>query len=89
MNAKKIIYIILAMILGLLLSFIVHAAIEIFYLNYLLGKGISPEPSLLTDQCYLPSFLQIILLLAGLFGGYFLGRTWWRKVYIERKREIK
>jgi len=86
MNAKKIIYIILAIILGLLLSFIVHAAIEIFYINYLLEKGISPEPSLLTHQCYLPSSLQIILLLAGLFGGYFLGRTWWQKIYVEKKK---
>jgi hypothetical protein len=86
MNIKKIIYIILTMILGLILSFIFHAVIEICYLNYLLERGISPQPSLLTHQCYLPSSLQIILLLVGLLGGYFLGRFWWRKVYIERKR---
>ena len=89
MNAKKTIYIILVIILGLILSFIFHAVIEIFYINHLLEKGIFPEPSSLTHQCYLPSFLQIFLLLAGLFGGYFLGRFWWQKVYIERKQEIK
>jgi len=86
MNIKKIIYIILTMILGLILSFIFHAAIEICYINHLLGKGILPEPSSLTHQCYLPSVLQIILLLIGLLGGYFLGHLWWRIVYIERKR---
>jgi succinate dehydrogenase/fumarate reductase cytochrome b subunit len=89
MNAKKTIYIILVIILGLILSFIFHAVIEIFYINHLLEKGIIPEPSSLTHQCYLPSSLQVILLLAGLFGGYFLGRFWWQKVYIERKRETK
>lgn len=87
MNVKKTIYIILAIILGLFLSFIVHAGIEIFYINHLLEKEVLPQPSSLTHQCYLPSFLQIILLLAGLLGGYFLGRFWWRKVYIERKRQ--
>jgi hypothetical protein len=86
MNVKKIIYIALTMILGLILSFIFHAVIEIFYIDHLLGKGISPQPSLLTHQCYLPSSLQIILLLAGLLGGFFLGRTWWRIVYVERRR---
>ena len=86
MNIKKTIYIILAMVLGLILSFVLHAVIEIYYINYLLGKGVLPEPSLLIHQCYLPSALQIILLLIGLLAGYFLGCVWWRIIYIERKR---
>jgi hypothetical protein len=81
MNLKKTIYIILAMILGVILSFIAHAVIEICYLSYSFYKGTSPEPSSLTSQCYLPSALQVILVLAGLVGGYFLGRFWWQKVY--------
>ena len=81
MNLKKTIYIILAIILGVILSFIAHALIEIVYLSYSFYKGTSPEPSSLTPQCYLPSALQTILLLAGLIGGYFLGRFWWQKVY--------
>jgi hypothetical protein len=84
MKLKKTIYIILTIILGLVLSFFVHAAIEIIYINHLLEKGNLPEPSSLTHQCYLPSALQIILLLAGLLGGYFLGHFWWQKIY-ERK----
>lgn len=83
MNFKKIIYIILAMILGVILSFIAHAFIEIFYLSYSFNQRISPEPSSLNSQCYLPSSLQIALFIAGLIGGYFLGRFWWRKVYGE------
>jgi hypothetical protein len=86
MNIKKTIYILLTVVLGLILSFILHAVIEVCYIKHLLGRGILPEPSSLTHQCYLPSALQIILLLAGLLGGYFLGRFWWRKVYIERRK---
>ena len=84
MNIKKITYIILAIILGLFLSFLVHGVIEIFYINHLLNQKLLPEASSLTHQCYLPSFLQIILLLAGFLGGYFLGQKWWHIVYVER-----
>lgn len=89
MKAKKTTYLALAVLLGLILSFLVHAAIEIIYINHLLEEGILPQPSSLTHQCYLPSVLQIILLLAGLLGGYFLGRFWWQKVYIEKRQIIK
>jgi len=81
MYFKKIIYILLTIILGLLLSFILHGVIEINYIDYLLGKGILPSPSTLIPQCYLPSFLQMFLLLLGLAGGYFLGQFWWKKIY--------
>jgi len=76
---KKIIYLGLATILGLLLSFILHAGIESIYLKY--AKNITWH-----HGCALPYWLQIGLVLAGLIGGYFLGRFWWRLVYIENKR---
>ncbi len=85
MNNKKTIYIILSVILGLLLSFVAHGVIEIVYVNYFLSRGDLPEPSSLNAHCYLPSVLQIGLLLAGLLGGYFGGRFWWHKIYSERK----
>ena len=81
MNLKKAVYIVLTMVLGLILSFILHAVIEIFYIDYFLDKGILVKPSALTSKCYLPSILQIFLVLAGLLGGYFLGKFWWKKVY--------
>ena len=84
MNLKKKIYIALTMILGLILSFILHGLIEIFYIDYFLNRGILPKPSALTSKCYLPSFLQVFLILAGLIGGYFLGQFWWKKVYGEK-----
>jgi uncharacterized protein YneF (UPF0154 family) len=81
MKIKKTIYITLVMVLGLILSFIAHAIIEIFYINYSLSRGIILKPSALTSRCYLPSILQIFLILAGLIGGYFLGQKWWTKIY--------
>jgi len=87
MNIKKTIYIIATMFLGLLLSFLAHAGIEIWHINRLLGRGITPKASSLTHNCFLPASLQIVLLLAGLVGGYFLGQTWWRIIYIEHRRK--
>lgn len=87
MNTKKIAYIILSIVLGLLLSFLAHAVIEIFYVNRLLTEEILPEPSSLTHKCFLPSWLYITLPLAGLIGGYLLGCFWWRSAYIKRKQD--
>ena len=84
MNLNKTFYIALTIVLGLILSFLLHAVIEIFYINYFLGKNILLKPSALTSKCYLPSALQIFLLLAGFLGGYFLGKFWWKKVYGEK-----
>jgi putative effector of murein hydrolase len=81
MKIKKTIYIALVMVLGLILSFIAHAIIEIFYINYSLSRGIILKPSALTPKCYLPSLLQIFLIFAGLLGGYILGQKWWNKIY--------
>lgn len=76
---KKTIYLIFSIILGLLLSFILHAGIESLYLKY--AKEITWH-----HGCALPHWLSIGLILAGLIGGYFLGRFWWRLVYIKHKR---
>ncbi|MFH1366393.1 MAG: hypothetical protein ABIH38_00185 [Patescibacteria group bacterium] len=76
---KRIIYIFSTTILGLFLSFILHTGIETLYLKY--AKEITWH-----HGCALPCWLQIGLILAGLIGGYFLGRFWWRIVYVEKRR---
>lgn len=86
MNIKKTVYIIATMFLGLLLSFLAHAGIEIWYINRVLAQGQPPKASSLVHNCFLPISFQIILLLAGLIGGYFLGKTWWRIIYVEHRR---
>jgi len=78
---KKAVYLSAAMILGLLLSFIAHALIEINYLSYALKRD---WLVVFYGGCALPLALTIALLILGAVGGFFLGRFWWRKVYIER-----
>lgn len=88
MNTKKIIYIFLTSVSGLIFSFLIHSVVEIIYINRLLSEGVLPEPSAFTHRCYLPSFLQVFLFLAGIFGGFFLGVFSWRKFY-KIKAKIK
>ena len=83
---KKIVYLILSVILGVFLSFIVHAIIEINYLSFAETKKIYV---IFYGGCALPYFVQAIILLIGIFGGYFMGKFWWRKIYIERFWEKK
>jgi hypothetical protein len=86
MPNKKTIYILLVMFLGLLLAEIVHWLIEIWLVNKLMNAGLAPQAHIfLGTVCYLPPYLQFGLLLFGLAGGYFLGQTWWRIVYVEHR----
>ena len=78
---KKAVYLLSTMVLGILLSFLVHAAIEMNYLNWLASRG---EVARFYSSCVLPPLLQGTLWLGGIIGGWFLGQYWWRKVYIER-----
>lgn len=80
-SAKKAIYLLASIILGLLLSFLVHAFIEIKYLNWMEEQGRAVS---FYGGCALAPWLQIALWLIGTLGGYFLGRWWWRMVYIDR-----
>ncbi|MDD3607624.1 MAG: hypothetical protein PHQ20_02405 [Candidatus Moranbacteria bacterium] len=77
----------MTVILGLLLSFILHALIEVFYINHLLSIGKSPQGNyfLGVGWCALPSWAQYSLPGLGIIGGYFLGVNWWKVVYIEKR----
>lgn len=81
MKLKKIIYIIASMFLGFLLLLIVHAWIEMWYIDSILSKGIAPQ----SGQCFLPKELQIMFPIAGLAFGYILGQRWWQIVYVEKR----
>lgn len=83
---KKVVYLSGFIILGLLLSFIAHALIEINYLQWMLNQGrVAP----FYGGCALPPVLQTALWMLGAIGGFFLGRFCWQKVYIERSWEKK
>jgi len=78
---KKIVYFSLTIILGLLLSFLAHAFLEINYLRYALSQNLAVS---FYGNCALPLILQIALLVFGAIGGFFLGRLWWRLIYVDR-----
>ena len=78
---KKIIYLFASTILGLVLSFIAHALIEINYLSWAAKYGYIVASY---GSCFLPFWFQNILWALGAVGGFLLGKFWWRKLYVER-----
>lgn len=78
---KKAVYLFASTILGVILSFIAHGLIEIGYLKWAESQGRTVP---FYGGCALLPVVQIGILAAGLVGGFFLGRFWWEKIYIER-----
>ncbi len=75
-------YLVLATMLGILLSFLVHAGIEMVYLSWAEQQGKIVH---WYGGCALHPVLQIGLVVIGALGGFLLGRWWWRMVYIEQR----
>jgi len=78
---KKAVYLSASTVLGLLLSFIAQILIEVGYLYWVLSQGTVARSY---GDSVLPPALQAAFWALGAIGGFFLGRFWWRKVYIER-----
>jgi hypothetical protein len=85
-ETKRIVYLISWMVLGMLFDFLVYIFIETKYLNWALSHNATLTA--FTDKGIWP-FLHFCLIIIGAIGGYFLGKVWWRKVYIERYWEKK
>ena len=83
MSLKKTIYLMASTILGIMLSYLVHAAIEIVYLQQ--AGSITWYSYGGVGACALPPVVQYGLLIVGIVGGYLLGRYWWKIVYIEKR----
>ncbi|USN54036.1 MAG: hypothetical protein H6760_02595 [Candidatus Nomurabacteria bacterium] len=79
---KHALYLISATVFGVLLSLLLHLGIEQWYLSWAEKNG---QVIHWTWGCALPPYIQIGLLLLGAIGGYFLGRWWWRVLYIEQR----
>lgn len=82
---KRAIYLTLTAILGLLLSGIAHAVIEMTYLAWAVRNGhpVTWHFYLGRFPCALHPVLFYGLPLAGVVGGFFTGRVWWRWVYVQ------
>lgn len=82
---KKNIYIALFAGLGVLISFLIHAAIEIWYIGLLLQDFSKYGLGLSWPQWHLIHGIgTVILLVGGIFFGYTQGRYWWKILYEKR-----
>lgn len=84
---KKIVYYLLTIILGLLLSILSHVFIEYFYLRQAIINNVPIQRVGSELGCALPLGLQVGLPIAGVILGFFLGRRWWQIVYVEGRRQ--
>jgi len=77
---KKIAYIFLTAILGLLLSLIIHAILEIILIAWASKQNIILTANL-NGSCFLPNWLNFSLTLFGLGFGLLIGFKWWNIIY--------
>ena len=81
---KKSVYILSFSALGVLVQFLAHAAIEMWYIGLLLkdfpryGLGLAWEQWVMIHHVG-----TVVLFLGGAYVGYRQGRLWWRKIYEE------
>jgi len=82
---KRIIYIISFTAFGILLQFLIHAGIEIWYINRLVTDFSKYSFGFSWNQLFLFHHIAtVILFLAGAGFGFWCGKFFWRKIY-ERK----
>lgn len=84
---KRPLYLALTTLLGVMVSYVLHALIEVGYLSAAETRGwdVRWTMHLGLGLCSLPVVVQYTLLVAGLLGGFLIGRVWWRWVYVERR----
>ena len=86
-SLKKVIYVLLAIILGKLLGFLAFELLTMKLAGMLEKRGLPVE----FDQIFwfvwspLPAYLYWTLIYAGVIGGFFLGLRWWQMVYVEHR----
>lgn len=79
---KKIVYIFLFTLLGVLAQFILHALLETWYIGLLLENFPRYGFGMLWDTWVLIHNVgTVILLVAGLSVGFRQGNYWWKRIY--------
>ncbi len=87
---KKIFYIFVFTVLGLLLQFTIHAVLEIWYIRLLLtdfsfyGLGFS-----WAQWNTIHFILSWVLALGGGFLGFYQGKYWWNQIYVLKRYFVK
>lgn len=84
---KKYFYIFSFTVLGVILQLLIHAIIEIWYLDLLLkdfgtyGFGFSWRAWFVIHH-----ISTVILLVSGIILGFWQGKFWWAKLYLDDRR---
>lgn len=79
---KKIIYIILFTFLGILLQFLIHGLVEIWYIGLLINNFSRYGFGLSWPQWFIIHHIAtVILFVAGALFGFWQGKFWWRRIY--------
>ncbi|MEK7660398.1 MAG: hypothetical protein AAB343_04310 [Patescibacteria group bacterium] len=83
---KRTVYIFCTIVLGSLLGVIVHGFVELPIIALLILDIDAYGLGLTWNQWYfIHTIWSVLTFGGGIVGGYFLGVTWWRIVYIERR----
>jgi hypothetical protein len=83
---KRSFYILCAMILGVLLSFLLHLPIVLGFFRQGGASCAIINTPFLSILCLFPTWALWSICILGIVGGFWLGRTWWRIIYIEKRR---
>ena len=87
---KKIIYITAFTVLGVLVQFLLHALIEVWYIGLLVRDFATFGFGLSWDTWFIiHAVLTILFLIGGVSAGYFSGKKWWRIIYVEQRYKNK
>jgi len=79
---KKVIYIILFTFLGILLQFLIHGLIEVWYIGLLTSNFVKYGFGLSWSQWFIIHHIAtVILFLVGALFGFWQGKLWWKRLY--------
>lgn len=87
---KKTIYIASFILLGILVQFLLHAFIEMWYIGLLVSDFAAFGFGLSWDAWFLiHAMLTIFFFIGGMAAGFFSGKKWWQIIYVEQKYKNK
>lgn len=87
---KKTVYIAAFILFGILLQFLLHAFIEMWYIGLLVrdfavfGFGLSWAAWFMIH-----AILTIVFFFGGVACGFFAGKKWWQIIYVEQRYKNK
>lgn len=79
---KKNLYLLLCVLLGVLVTTVLHGVAENIYIELLIRDFETWSFGLTWKHWYtIHTLTTVLLLLVGVVGGWFVGLQWWKRVY--------